>query len=87
MTDARELINDVWEEFFRARAKFPGANTNTLALCEEHGELVKAVVDFPQGKAALTDVRKELVQTMAMCLRLYFEGDQSVGLPPIVEVG
>ena len=78
-----ELAERVDDEYDRAKKLFPGANNNTLALCEEHGELVKAVLDFSQDKSNMADVKKELVQTMAMCLRLWFQGDETVGLPPV----
>lgn len=73
----------VSEEYARATTLFPGSSTNLLALCEEHGELVKASLDYAQGKSSIADVRKELVQTMAMCLRLWFQGDASIKLDPV----
>jgi len=84
LTDDWGLLADaVTFEYERAVKLFPGANNNTLALCEEHGELVKAVIDHSQGKATLEEAYEELVQTMAMCLRLYFQGDDTIGLPPL----
>jgi hypothetical protein len=64
----------------RARGLYPNPNHLTLALAEEAGEITKAVLDHRQGKADLASVRKEIVQTMAMCLRLATEGDPTVEL-------
>lgn len=67
------FLSDVRAEFHRGRAKFPGNELKTVALSEEFGELVKAVLD-----EAAADVRKEAVQLAAMCLRLVIDGDSSV---------
>ncbi len=67
------FLSDVRAEFHRGREKFPGNELKTVALSEEFGELVKAVLD-----EAAADVRKEAVQVAAMCLRLVIDGDSSV---------
>ena len=67
------FLSDVQAEFYRGRAKFPGNELKTVALSEEFGELVKAVLD-----ETAADVRKEAVQVAAMCLRLVMDGDSSV---------
>lgn len=64
----------------RARGLFPKPDHLTLALAEEAGAVTKAVLDHRHGKYDLAAVRKEIVQTMAMCLRLATEGDPTVGL-------
>lgn len=74
------LCLDACHEANRARGLFPHPNHLTLALAEEAGEITKAVLDHRQGKADLASVRKEIVQTMAMCLRLATEGDPTVDL-------
>lgn len=84
-------MDDLWsglaaaaaDEYERALQLFPGANNNLLALCEEHGELVKACLDYHQGKSTEADIGKELTQCMAMLLRLWFQGDATIGLPPV----
>lgn len=67
------FLSDVRAEFHRGREKFPSNELKTVALSEEFGELVKAVLD-----EAAADVRKEAVQLAAMCLRLVMDGDSSV---------
>lgn len=67
------FLDDVRAELIRARAKFPGDRIMTLAMSEEAGELVKAVLDEPAA-----NVRKEAVQTAAMAARIVLDGDSSV---------
>lgn len=64
----------------RARGLYQKPDHLALALAEEAGEVTKAVLDHKQGKCDLAGVRKEIVQTMAMCLRLATEGDPTVDL-------
>lgn len=88
LEDARSMlpawVRPVVEELARARAKFPRPDHITLALAEESGEVVKAMLDLRNGKAGATlqDVHGEIIQTMAMCVRLLEEGDPAV-LPVI----
>lgn len=77
------LAADVDAELFHARKKFPAADHLTVALAEECGELIKAIAQHREGKSDLIEVRTELVQTMAMCVRLYLDGDVTEGLPPV----
>lgn len=70
----------VMAEVDRARALFPESEHRTLALSEEAGEVVKAVLDLRNGKAGASwaKVETEIIQTMAMCVRLLEEGDPTV---------
>jgi len=76
-----ELAEDVDAELHYARRKFPEATHLTVALAEECGELIKAIAGMREGKNNYCDVRLELVQTMAMCVRLYLDGDVTENLP------
>lgn len=85
--DLEEFLDSVRAEMTRARTKFPGDRIMTLALAEEFGETVKAVLDEPRAA-----VHKEAVQAATMCARLVLDGDSSVeqwrkerGLDPLVE--
>jgi hypothetical protein len=82
-----QFWNEVDAELVRARAKFPSTHLVTTALSEEYGEAVRAVLEhyYVSGKteastemvqAARAAVRKELVQTAAMAVRLEEEGDE-----------
>jgi hypothetical protein len=69
-----QFARDMVTEVIRARVKFPTADHLTLAMAEEAGELVKAMLDEPPHQ-----VRTEAVQTAAMACRLALEGDPTVG--------
>lgn len=68
-----DFLDQVRAELTRARALFPGDRIMTLAMAEEFGELVKAVLDEPAA-----NVRKEAVQTAVMAARVVLDGDGSV---------
>ncbi len=68
-----DFLDQVRAELTRARALFPGDRIMTLAMAEEVGELVKAVLDEPAA-----NVRKEAVQTAVMAARVVLDGDGSV---------
>lgn len=68
-----DFLDQVRAELAHARSKFPGDRIMTLAMAEEFGELVKAVLDEHSS-----DVRKEAVQTAAMAARVVLDGDASV---------
>lgn len=67
------FLDQVRAELAHARSKFPGDRIMTLAMAEEFGELVKAVLDEPAA-----NVRKEAVQTAVMAARVVLDGDGSV---------
>lgn len=71
--DLDEFLSKVRAEVIRARQLFPGDRIMTLALAEEFGELVKAVLD-----ESSENVRKEAIQTAAMAARVVLDGDSSV---------
>lgn len=68
------FFEEVKKEVIRARKKFPSKdNLSLAALSEEYGELVKASLDEP-----FVNVKKEAIQTVAMVVRLLFDGDYSI---------
>ena len=70
-------------EAVRARTLYPKTDHLALALAEEAGEVVKAALDLRQGKGTAEGLRKELVQCIAMCIRLAEEGDAALGIPAV----
>jgi hypothetical protein len=66
-----------------AMVKFPQPNYVLLKVAEEAGEVVQEAVHFAEGRGTATAVRKEIVQTIAMLIRLYEEGDLVNGIPAI----
>lgn len=81
------FMYDVKAEAQAARLLF----TNTdlvLAMAEEFGEVVKAILDQKQKKGVLSEeIRKECVQAAAMAMRLATEGDPCFPgyAPPVPE--
>lgn len=67
------FLDEIRDELERARAKFPGDRIMGLALAEEFGELIKAMLDESSDR-----VRKEAVQTAVMAARVVLDGDGSV---------
>ena len=67
------FLDEIRAELKRARAKFPGDRIMGLALAEEFGELIKAMLDEPAA-----NVRKEAIQTAVMAARVVLDGDRSV---------
>lgn len=65
----------VSQEVAKARAKFPSNRHLLHAFVEEAGEVTKAFLDSEQGKADEAAILKELIQTIAMAVRLMQEGD------------
>ena len=78
-----QLFIEAALEVERARALYPKPDHLTLALAEEAGEVTKAVLDHFDHKCDIYQVRKEIVQCVAMCVRLWNEGDPTVNLPPV----
>ncbi len=78
-------LSEVEAELQRARAKFPGADHLLHALAEEAGEVTKETLDLYAGKpdASPEKIRRECIQTIAMCVRLMEEGDPMVRLAPL----
>jgi hypothetical protein len=83
MKNTEFLMNEAISEVKRAKELYPEPDHLTLALAEKAGEVTKAVLDHMDGKGSIFDVRKEIVQCVAMCIRLWEEGDPTVSLPPV----
>ena len=80
-----KLVNESIEAACTAAEKYPQPNYVISKLAEESGEAVKAAIHCAEGREDPSEVRAELVQTIAMCIRLFIEGDQLHGCPSIAE--
>jgi len=69
------LGEEIDAEVARARAKFPQPNPTYIALCEEVGEVAKALLE----KRSYAEIRAEAIQVAAMAVRLIQEGDPTMG--------
>lgn len=78
------LISDAIAEAGNAARKYPQPNYLITKVAEEAGEVVKAAVHCVEGRETLENLRGEIVQAIAMLLRLACEGDQVHGLQPVV---
>lgn len=67
----------------KAMRKFPQPNYVISKVAEEAGEVVKAAIHCAEVREAPEAVISEIRQAMAMLIRLYLEGDQVHGLPPL----
>lgn len=65
----------VEKELERARDLHPGNKMRLLALNEEVGEVTKAFLDMHEGKETPDAIFEELIQVIAVCVRLIQEGD------------
>lgn len=72
-TPEARMLDAIMHELAFARSKFPGNELTAVALAEEFGETMKALLDEPWA-----NVVKEATQLATMSLRLAIEGDASV---------
>ena len=80
-----------WEDFLKsavaeaekAMRKFPQPNYVISKVAEEAGEVVKAAIHCAEARETAENVRGEMRQLIAMLYRLWIEGDQVHGLPPV----
>ena len=79
------LVEAARAEAEKAMRKFPQPNYVISKVAEEAGEVVKAAIHCAEGRETPSNVRAEIVQAMAMLIRLYLEGDQVHGLPSLAE--
>lgn len=77
------LVVDAMEEADRAMRKFPQPNYVISKIAEEAGEVVKAAIHCAEGRETAEKLRGEMKQVIAMLYRLWVEGDQVHGLPPV----
>jgi len=66
----------------KAKKKFPQPNYVALKVAEEAGEVVRAAVHYAEDRLTWEELEGEVVQTIAMLLRLLTEGDQVNGVIP-----
>lgn len=77
------LILDALAEAMKAMRKFPQPNYVISKIAEEAGEVVKAAIHCAEGRETAENLRGEMKQLIAMIYRLWVEGDQVHGLPPV----
>lgn len=66
----------------KAMRRFPQPNYVLLKVAEEAGEVVQAGVHYAENRMEWKQVEGEIVQLLAMLIRLVTEGDQVNGITP-----
>lgn len=65
-----------------AMRKFPQPNYVLNKVAEESGEVIKAVIHYTEGREVWSNVESEIIDNLAMLIRLVIEGDQVIGFTP-----
>ncbi|MCS6004196.1 hypothetical protein LNO01_08520 [Klebsiella pneumoniae subsp. pneumoniae] len=68
----------------KAIRKFHQPNYVLNKVAEESGEVIKAVIHYTEGREEWSNVEAEIIDNLAMLLRLVKEGDQVIGFTPPV---
>lgn len=67
------ILEEICEELFRAERKFPYWPDDIIHAAaivnEESGELIRAAIQFTYEDGEIEEVKKEAIQTSAMCIR------------------
>ncbi|HFK4759255.1 TPA: hypothetical protein ACG0MZ_000742 [Citrobacter farmeri] len=66
----------------KAMLKFPQPNYVLNKVAEESGEVIKEVIHYTEGRGDWNKVEYELIDNLAMLIRLVIEGDQVIGFTP-----
>lgn len=77
-----ELVLKARTSANKAMLKFPQPNYVLLKVAEEAGEVVQAGVHYAENRMTWQEVEGEIVQLLAMLIRLVTEGDQVNGITP-----
>ena len=66
----------------KAMRKYPQPNYVLNKVAEESGEVIKPVIHYHEGREEWASVEAELIDNLAMLIRLVVEGDQVIGFTP-----
>lgn len=77
-----ELVKKARLAADKAMRKFPQPNYVLNKVAEESGEVIKAVIHYTEGREEWANVEGELIDNLAMLIRLVVEGDQVIGFTP-----
>lgn len=74
------LLPRAYEAAGKAAQRYPQPNYLIAKLAEEAGEVVRGMIHYAEGRMMWLEVEDEIVQLLAMLIRLTTEGDQTVGM-------
>ncbi len=77
-----ELVKKARSAADKAMRKFPQPNYVLNKVAEESGEVIKAVIHYTEGREEWSNVEGEIIDNLAMLIRLVVEGDQVIGFTP-----
>lgn len=77
-----KLVQEARRRADKAMRKFPQPNYVLNKVAEESGEVIKAVIHYTEGREDWLSVEGELIDNLAMLIRLVKEGDQVIGFTP-----
>lgn len=77
-----KLVQEARLRADKAIRKFPQPNYVLNKVAEESGEVIKAVIHYTEGREDWLNVEGELIDNLAMLIRLVKEGDQVIGFSP-----
>ncbi|BEO08432.1 TPA: hypothetical protein ACHQNL_001367 [Serratia marcescens] len=77
-----ELVKKARSAADKAMRKFPQPNYVLNKVAEESGEVIKAVIHYTEGREEWGSVEGEIIDNLAMLIRLVVEGDQVIGFTP-----
>lgn len=86
MNKLKLLIISAKAEVARARVLFPKPDHLLHALSEEYGEVVKAALQICEGPGTYEQLDSEIIQLIAMCIRLHEEGDPVINVRSVSDV-
>lgn len=76
------LLPRAHEAAEKAMRKYPQPNYVVAKVAEEAGEVVRGAIHYAEGRMPWTEVEGEIVQLLAMLIRLTTEGDQTINMVP-----
>ena len=76
------LLAKAKERAIKAAIKFPQPNYVLNKFSEESGEVVKEVIHYTENRGDWARVEDEIVDLLAMTIRLLKEGDGVIGFVP-----
>lgn len=76
------LLDKAKERAVKAAEKFPQPNYVLNKFSEESGEVVKEIIHYTENRGQWARVEDEIVDLLAMTLRLLKEGDGVIGFVP-----
>lgn len=80
------LLAKAKERAIKAAEKFPQPNYVLNKFSEESGEVVKEIIHYTENRGDWARVEDEIVDLLAMTLRLLKEGDGVIGfIPPYLK--